>query len=846
MKKSSLHLLCGVSLAALLLGCSWQVPQKIAVKTDATYNYTIASIEKDLNEFISPKVLQETIDKAASGKGIQVYDYNPGKTSDSQQYLMKVPVHKIPLDLSTYMSDLTQDSVKVNQTLKLDEVKMTGTKDINTKTISDGLSNLVVVIGPAQPEANIKTTGDVGQSFDSIQYASGEMKVYLDGSYLGTNPKVSLVHNGSTLASKDFTACTPVIKTYTAANGSAATFTGNFVATLDISNKNIYMSGMKFVFTDYGDSTFFYGEVDNTTSTVKKATGLNLKDYEINLSDTTFSGLFPASVKACTISEGSLSTSLVLPTSWTNATADLSIEITGAMNIPKQSANINLSGTNIQPGDFIIKPSAKINVTNGDIYLDLVNPNLNYNIEVKKLSSVTVDSTAMTQPDGSNFDTAISKNVSLPTNVTDYITEIWFDESDFDIKYSNTLPQGNDISVDVASAFLNLSDTVQMTSNSKDQAAKLKSTADNTSGSGKSTTSANIDFTGTINLPNKSGTDFTLKDIVLGTDYNVGIEILPNIKWAKANVDMSKVSSPIKGTMDTGVNFKSVLSSVSSGTSSFMDFIEFASVPVYIYCQKPASISAFNNIAMNGKVWLTSGTNKTYIVGSETTTDVFRFNGLPELALTDGVVTENLGTPLADVKDAFSPKSAGTITMDYDISVSGTSGTVTLTPSDVGAKGDLDIVALVAIPLGFEVKAASGQTADLNILETLGLKGDLFSRSEPWNTSDFENYFKAIKSVELIFNSENLPFTYENPSNIVKCAVNLKASPNSKPKVFGFTNGSCKLTGSEIEEMLKAYPLEPEVKMVFPDGKFFIKREMKVKTKIDLSLVTDGEIVLSK
>ena len=184
MKKLSLHLLCGVSLAALLLGCSWQVPQKIAVKTDATYNYTIASIEKDLNELISPKVLQETIDKAASGKGIQVYDYNPGKTSDSQQYLMKVPVHKIPLDLSTYMSNLTQDSVKVNQTLKLDEVKMTGTKDINTKTISDGLSNLVVVIGPAQPEANIKTTGDVGQSFDSIQYASGEMKVYLDGSYL--------------------------------------------------------------------------------------------------------------------------------------------------------------------------------------------------------------------------------------------------------------------------------------------------------------------------------------------------------------------------------------------------------------------------------------------------------------------------------------------------------------------------------------------------------------------------------------------------------------------------------------------------------------------------------------
>lgn len=87
-------------IAAILLlfsACNFSIPEKVSVKTNANYNYSIGNISQDFSETFQAKKLFGDLETDAN----KIYDYFPGQEDAKlQQYLLTI---KIPdVDLSQY------------------------------------------------------------------------------------------------------------------------------------------------------------------------------------------------------------------------------------------------------------------------------------------------------------------------------------------------------------------------------------------------------------------------------------------------------------------------------------------------------------------------------------------------------------------------------------------------------------------------------------------------------------------------------------------------------------------------------------------------------------------------
>ena len=98
MKKIAGILIC-IALAFSFAGCSWQIPQKVSVKTNADYNFSLGNFEKDFSENLSVSKMIGDLQLPNNGK---VYDYWPDKKGDTQSFLMYMPLQEIPIDIGSY------------------------------------------------------------------------------------------------------------------------------------------------------------------------------------------------------------------------------------------------------------------------------------------------------------------------------------------------------------------------------------------------------------------------------------------------------------------------------------------------------------------------------------------------------------------------------------------------------------------------------------------------------------------------------------------------------------------------------------------------------------------------
>ena len=82
-----------LSLTFMFLGCSWELPERFYVKTNASYNFAIGTIEKSLDSELDFKSqLQSNMD------GITLYDYFPGKSNKQiQQFVLTVKVFEMDI-----------------------------------------------------------------------------------------------------------------------------------------------------------------------------------------------------------------------------------------------------------------------------------------------------------------------------------------------------------------------------------------------------------------------------------------------------------------------------------------------------------------------------------------------------------------------------------------------------------------------------------------------------------------------------------------------------------------------------------------------------------------------------
>ena len=89
MKKIALAII-SIGLVLALAGCTWRLPETVSIKTDAEYNFSLGTFEKDLTSELD---MSSMLGSSGSGSEIEIYDYFPGKTdSKTQQIMLKIKV----------------------------------------------------------------------------------------------------------------------------------------------------------------------------------------------------------------------------------------------------------------------------------------------------------------------------------------------------------------------------------------------------------------------------------------------------------------------------------------------------------------------------------------------------------------------------------------------------------------------------------------------------------------------------------------------------------------------------------------------------------------------------------
>lgn len=93
-----------VGLVLALAGCTWRIPQTVSVKTDAEYEFSLGTFEKDLDSELN---MSSMMGNAGDGNSdIIISDYYPEKAdSKTQHFMLQMKVSTI--DLTTEVSGLT-------------------------------------------------------------------------------------------------------------------------------------------------------------------------------------------------------------------------------------------------------------------------------------------------------------------------------------------------------------------------------------------------------------------------------------------------------------------------------------------------------------------------------------------------------------------------------------------------------------------------------------------------------------------------------------------------------------------------------------------------------------------
>lgn len=86
-----------ISLVLALTSCHWEIPENVSVKSNADYNFSLGSFEKELDSGMNLTSMMG--DTGKDNNDIQTFDYWPGKKdSRTQHFLLKVKVYEIDLD----------------------------------------------------------------------------------------------------------------------------------------------------------------------------------------------------------------------------------------------------------------------------------------------------------------------------------------------------------------------------------------------------------------------------------------------------------------------------------------------------------------------------------------------------------------------------------------------------------------------------------------------------------------------------------------------------------------------------------------------------------------------------
>lgn len=860
MKKTRLLPIAAISLMISLVGCNWQIPENVSVKTNAEYEFSAGEFNKSLDEYLDiPKILEKN--KTTLPNGMKIYDYWPDKANaDVQRYLIKVPMAEIPIDLDSFMEqiDLTSGlkAMEFSKEFTVPKIELNSVTGVKLNLENVELSINKGLIGGGTALSGKLYLDEARNVLGTVSYVSGTMTITGNP---GNNITLDLAGDG---------------------NKSSVTIGAEGSTTLSLAGKTINLAEAKYTSTD---SMGFVATVSET-SKIKKITDIkNVPDFtSINIpsSETTIPSFFTTAqsgIVNCTIGEGALKFELK---GITNAKYTVNLSSTGGLTVPSSTANgtnghtIPLNNAKLAEGESTLTTSGSVILAGADIDFTS-NPELVIKPTITTIASATADIGAAVE--------FKEPGIELPQQVKDVVKKIVLSPSGFKLTYTNGLPAGNNITIEASSTFLGINPvkTVTLTGGTINGTAEVLCEDNHQVTIG---TESKVDFNVKVNLP---GSDkdpahpnyVTISDFTPGKTYNVGLKLEPVLDWKSVNVNLSALGDGagaglnFKNTSNLGVNINQMLVDFGTklGKPNMFTGIELKSMPVYLFCTKPKTkdpaSNPFNNIKFKGSAQLKVGSEPLgYILGSAAEGDAGKeelspVDKIPELIFekNTNTVINNFETLKEGTEVSLKPKGLvstlnkiittnGDLAVEYDLGISGATENITLNKKDL--VGTAKIAVEGYIDLGFDLEMTAPIDIDFSKID--GMK-DMIGKDvtngalKTIKDQKFNEYFDVIKEISVNCNLKFLPIQLSEDIEF-KMGIN-NGTKNIDPINIKFRKGNMPITLTKGQITSLFETADPQLKITtmnvtIPAGVLSIPRKKDITTGLSVRLVTDGSIDL--
>jgi hypothetical protein len=871
------------SVAFVLASCSdiakMQVPETVSVKTNATYSANFGSYSQSLSDYISADTITEQINNSS----FSVYDYNPGSSASIQEFLIKYPVLNKTIDVGSSISgiDLTSagNSASINQSFVIPDLSRTFTQNItfpdlnsriNSKTAIDAAEISVIDPGSEQTVGSSAVPDIIlnisSPQFSTLTYRTGSLSVTIapTGSTTLTNLTLTAVlKNSSTNV---------IIST----SGAADVHSGGTL-TIPLAGKTLVPS-MKISFSgtidgsSVGSSIGYAVTPAISDAELSEVTGLTLSAGDLGPSgeesigtQVDLSGTAP--LTSAEIGTGSLSVQCPLPPGWSGVTATASgLALSGALTSSGFTDNggsayllnqsLPLAGLTFTPGMLTV---------NGTITLALNNATIIFpdgGISLTTTASCAISKLAKATIDTSGYTLSETYSSDVPEDLSSFVNSITYSKAGVKVgAYTNTLPAGNDITLTLTSSFLSITGTdaegtvSAATTNGTLELAKT--TPDDPYTTITVSGASSIDMTVAVALPGTSGSTATFSDLATNTTYTLAAsDFTAELEWTSININPTALEISTTDGVDTGIDFNSIMGSLPDAVQTAIDSIQLDTLPVYLSVEMPdfsaSSNSSLKNLSLKGSVYLqytdtASGSSVPVpvpILGTETTTAPLTQKAV-SLTTENSVVTTDLATeglPSGDLAEAFNARP-DSIKLFYNIIPNSTDG-ITISHSDYDSITTNGVNIAATVYIVFPLKATIENSMTLDIMSLAGKSSgdDLLGRTEALNTSDYQKYLDAIKSI-------TLGVTVGNTMGLSDANIKITDTDG----IFGtdgmtlYMSGSstASLTGAQISSILQTYPYLPTVILSVPaETEIAIPRNADISVGLSAKVTTDGTIQL--
>lgn len=902
MKKIAGILIC-IALAFTLAGCSWKIPESVSVKTNADYNFSLGNFEKDFSEQLNVSKMIGDVQLPNNGK---VYDYWPNKQGDTQAFLMYMPLQEIPIDIGSYFDKGSlADSIKnisFEKEIEVPEVSFSFPVEFNLDDVNKEINKQFVLAGPIKSYSPDQFGAILSDIADSISYEKGYLvvKAY---SLNGVDPNsISSIQDAVTNEDAVDTSYSYGSVAITSGGKSINGTFYNGVATLAIPE-----AGFEFKSNDINISfsdiqtlagiptRAFIAKFDTSREyQIKKVSGIGnnitIPSVSFDQKIDSLEALKDSGVEECTIDEGSIDLDFDIPSEWKNVVINYGITMTGGIEATSGSCtasssssnnvgSIDLDGKSIKAEE--INVSAAVALTVAGATIDFTKPPaISFDSNITRIKTVTVKL--------SDTSLSVADSQVLPDEVLDFISEIELRQCGIEGTYTNTLPEGNGITLTVSSDFFGLISEEQNIEGGKEDEvfSILSSNTDTRTIKLAKTPSASdefnaFDFDVSVALPGGASDKVTVSNVVPGETYKLAINITPVIDWASVTINTEKLELP-SDKISTGFDPSTIFSSMDEALGEgFSDNIEIPDCNLYLYITKP-EIDKLEKLEFTGSVitMYYGDADKNPIEGTESidilkATDSITFaKAAPTFDIINGedgseIVTSKLKTgpgdytlkvPLSDILTSLPDSVSGEkqLCVDYNLQIDGAEkGKFKIENDDnslnLEQSGSIGIYAVIEMPLSFEITDETVidiqkmmNNKDDESSENTEVK-DIFGRTSEEGFKDVTQYLDVIQSAELIYKPVALPIVSTKAIN-VEIVLEDDNRPVYEERLPLDTNdeGCFEITSQDVSNIFNAYPVRLTRAMIVIPGenKISIPRQKKIDVNLQLSITTDGTIEL--